>query len=165
MRFPLSLLLALALASPAAAAVPAIAAQQSAVAKAASAKLRPAYAQALLTLSRSYQKAGRLADAARTAQQAATAFDALVELHKGLSDALPDAGRATAERHLARDYGIRRDRATFLAAECARALGQDDAAIRAYARVVESEAELPLGQQAFDRLAAMGVAASAPAKP
>ncbi|HEY9721679.1 MAG TPA: tetratricopeptide repeat protein [Oscillatoriaceae cyanobacterium] len=165
MRFPSSLLLALAFASPAFASTPAIAPQQAAVAKASVAKLRPAYAQALLALGRSYRHAGRLAEAAKTAQQAADAFDALVELHKHLSDALPDSGRATAERHLARGFGVQRDQAMFLTAECARALGHDDDAIRAYALVVESEAELPLGRQALDRLTAMGVAASAPAAP
>lgn len=132
--------------------------------------LLPAYPEARLAAARSHQQAGRLAEARAAALEAASAFDAQVELHKQLSDVVSTYELMRAERGAARRAAIARDEAFFLAAEVARAQGDLDAAVRHYALVVQSQPEQPLGQRALSALAALGFLASplpspAPASP
>ena len=123
------------------------------------AKHRPAWAEAQLAEAEALRAQGDARRALARARAAAQAFDAQVELHKTLSEALPTLADAKAERAAALALGLRRDEATFLAAELARALGDDDAAIQGYVHVVQSQADTPRGRSAYAALQALGWAA------
>ena len=148
---------------PPAAAAPAkaaVEAQANRVKALASKRHRPAYAEAQLTLARLRRDTGDLRGALAAAREAATAFDALVELHKALSDALPAYDDARAERAAALALGLRRDEAFFQVAEVALALGDEGLAVRHYVLLVQSQADQPRGREAYDALRRLGWAAT-----
>lgn len=128
--------------------------------------LLPAPARARLEAARGHQQAGRLAAAQAEALAAASAFDAQVELHKQISDAVGTYELMRAERAAAREAALARDEAHFLVADLARAQGDLDQAIRHYAMVVQSQPEQPIGKRALAALATLGFLASPmPASP
>lgn len=94
------------------------------------------------------------------AREAAAAFDAQVELHKALSDALPVYDDARAERAAALALGLRRDEAFALVAELAEATGDRALAVRHYVMLVQSQADQPRGREAYAALKRLGWAAS-----
>lgn len=123
-------------------------------------KHRPAYAEAQLALAALRRGAGDLKGALAAAREAAAAFDAQVELHKALSDALPVYDDARAERAAALALGLRRDEAFFQVAELARATGDEALAVRHYVLLVQSQADQPRGREAYAALRKLGWAAS-----
>jgi tetratricopeptide (TPR) repeat protein len=127
--------------------------------KLAPAQLNAAYPASELSLARSYRRAGLLKEALGAASIAAKKFDALVELHKALSESLLTIEAAQAERSRAIELGTQRDQAFLLTADVARELGEHDQAVRNYVLVVQSEPDTPLGNEAYAALQVMGFAA------
>lgn len=159
-----SILLAIAVAASAAP-KPTVA-SQAAIVKALQPKATsPAYAEALLKLAELRTQARDLKGALEAARQAATAFDQQVELHKVLSEVLPDLVNAKAERAAALQLGLRRDEAFFAVAEAARALGEDAVAVKHYVLLIQSQADQPRGIAAYAALKAMGWAAQPAGNP
>jgi hypothetical protein len=145
---------------------PAVAAAHKQVQAAEKTRLRPAYPQALVAYAKALRAANQLKAAYDTAQQAAGAFDAQLEMHRELSEAVSDANRGRAERTAARELGQQRDAARFLAAQIAEQMGDENLAIPAYLLVVRSQPDEGLGLEAMAALKALGwLRSPAPSKP
>ncbi len=128
--------------------------------------LFPAYAEDRMALAARRRAARDLKGALTAAREAAAAFDAQVELHKALSDALPVYDDARAERAAALALGLRRDEAFALVAELAEATFDLDLAVRHYVMLVQSQADQPRGRAAYEALHRLRWAASpVPASP
>lgn len=119
-------------------------------------RLRPAFPDALLELATAYRAAGRLKEAHAAAREAAGAYDAQLELHHELSEAVSDPVRGRAERAAAHELGQARDKARFLAAEIARQMGDENLAIPDYVLVARSQPEEALGRDALTALGQLG---------
>lgn len=119
-------------------------------------KHRPAYAEGLLKLAALKRDAGDRRGALNAARESSDAFDTLVELHKTLSEGLHTYDEARAERAMALQLGLRRDEANFLVGDLAAALGEADIAIKHYIMVVQSQGDLPRGQEAYAALRRLG---------
>lgn len=115
-------------------------------------KLRPSFAEDQMALALRRRAARDWKGALAAAREAASAFDAQVELHKALSEALPALDDARAERATALTLGLRRDEAFELVAELAEATHDLDLAVRHYVMLVQSQADQPRGHAAYAAL-------------
>lgn len=158
MRFALpTLCLIAALAAPAQAAVPAaVATARAHVAAAQKQRAMAVYPDALVEQAKACRAAGLLKEAHDAAEKAAGAYDAQLEMHHELSEALPDAPRGRGERAVARTLGLARDRARFLAAQIAEQSGDPGLAVPDYVLVARSQPEEALGMDAIAALKALG---------
>ncbi|MDB5096629.1 MAG: hypothetical protein JWM80_1050 [Cyanobacteria bacterium RYN_339] len=135
---------------------PAVVAAKKQADAAAKTSLRPAYPEALIAYAKALRAANQLKPAYDTAQQAAASFDAQLEMHRELSEAVTDANRGRAERAAARELGQQRDAARFLAGQIAEQMGDENLAIPAYLLVVRSQPDEGLGLEALAALKALG---------
>jgi hypothetical protein len=131
---------------------PAITSQLVVVEKAKQHGLWRPYPDALFELAKRYQSAKLSQLGCDSAEQAAKIYDQQLELHHDLSEAVSDAAHGRAERAAARELGLARDTARFLAAQLAEQVGEPDRAVRNYLLVARSQPGEGLG---IDAMAAL----------